>query len=455
MTSSLDQSLAGRLDVQWAHDAPSKAARAALAARAICELPEHDQGPWGARIASCLDELSSASRDSPLSPDGAPGPVQDAGLAGHLGWGLISLVATSASLGCCMDTLRALRASGSNLASCGHTHASSLAEASLTRMAQAQQHDSMEEIFTMGFLPEMRHLTEWLCHGGAVMGHPKLAGRIAAIFSHPDLGKNNYSYQPPDNKPLAARFFPHDFYCCPHPGWRQMLISAFSVDEPTLPQLGNLLLMMSGARYVIMRSPERVQQAREAHEADRNRGTRSWISFDDGMREAAQKFHDCARGAYNARLALLARSQPSVAAQVIMETMAPGKDMGDAWENAGLSKVDAAPFLFQAFSLLPKHGVQVHRQKGKIWPLSDDRAQSNLRLAQGIELGYLDCLALSGTVRAVLQSEVDRGARPTAGLAAALDIPSVARQFSEDDALWLCSFVGNPTPSKAKRILKA
>ena len=215
--------------------------------------------------------------------------------------------------------------------------------------------------------------------------------------------------------------------------------------------------MMGGARYVLARSPEQVRKAREAHEATSGgRHSRlAWLSFDDGMRIAAQALCDGAKAAYGARLALLARSKPSVAAQVLMETMPPGKPLGDAWEGAGLSTVDAAAFLFEAFSLFPKRGVPAHRQKGKVWPLPDDHAQSNARLAQGLELGYLDCLALSGASRSALQSEVDRGARPTVGLASALGIAAVARQFSEADALWLCSFVGNPAASKAKRILKA
>jgi hypothetical protein len=448
--------LAASFDEMWIQGSPSKMARAALVSRALTELPATLHAPWGARIAHCLHELAQPS--NPLLPDGDRLAQQE----GHhnfshtLSWSLLSLASERASLDAGMEALRQLKVQGHDFSSQGAAHAPALSRALLKRLAQDKRHADMNEILAMGHEPSLHDLPDMLVHEGAMMDHKKLAARILVYFRNPEPVKSNHYQSEPH---LAAQGFRNEFYCCPHPAWRKALIAPFTQGTPTLAQLANLILIRDGARQIMLRSPEQVERARLAYEANpaAKRVKREWISFDKPERSAAQSFFDEANAAYTSRLTQMAKTSPAAAAQILLSSppsAASVESISKSWSNIGLDQVDAAEFLFLNTQLFPKRGVsQIPSGARKIWPLFTDKDSKTQ--ATGIMLNLMDCMALSAAPREALQAAADLGLRPSANLSRVMDLPAATYKFSEQDALWLASFAGNPAASKNKRILKA
>lgn len=449
---SLDSALAVRLRGLWSDDSPSMAARAALAARVLFELPKAEHVHWASLIAFCFVELSG-SRD-PLCQD-AESKIADSAagsnLSGSIAWSLFAAVSNHASLDCVMEILRAIRPSVEGASwTADKRLGEALSRSALGSLAQARRYDDIVEIFKSALTPVLTDFESLLAHGGSFMDHPALEALTRGLFLSPGLLKASWSVQ--ENR-LVGSLYPVSFYFCVHPKWRDALLAKFEQGEPSLEDMANFQSAISALGTVVQRSPEFVDQLKAKYKDSGLRGGRSWQVFNDEQRSAALGFKEQALRRYGARMACLAKSKPAQAARIVLEAPDAPEDTGLFWDEIGLARVPASNFLFDPFHM-PRTGTGPRASKERAWP-EPCQAGADREQAKSIELNYMDCLALSGASRARLEKEAQRGARPSEGLKAAMALRAVSGHLKEEDQLWLASFDGNPAPRQSRRVLKA
>lgn len=436
-------SLSHSLDLSWDAESTSPASRAALAARAVHELPSALHGPWGLRFARCLAELESrdpfasdraAARENPGSSD----------LCRAMRWELFNTLTVTGSTEAQLECFRALPkprkegASVRSMSSLSHALASSVC----ARLVNERHHDLIAELFERGFVPDLADFSVLIGQSGAVFDHVEASRWISEHFA--TLQRRNYDGKIDE---LPARFYPEEFYRCPHREWRRIVISSFEhqAEKEPLKAMGNLSALIRAASRTAGRSEEAITRLMDSTLPRDRQRARTLSSVPQAERESAETFARESREAHQSILCNLAGKDPSLAARFLMSSATAGPALEAAWSDAGLHAISASTFLwgFPTSFYSP-------RPSSRVWPLPGNPPPD----MGDFELAYLDCAALSGAGRAQLEAEAARGARPSKGLARALDLEQVRRRFSEQECLWLASFSGNPLPPAAQRKLR-
>lgn len=446
MTSSISSH--EHFETLWNHEANSALARLSLLGRVFTELDASSQIAWGPRAAACFIELFNLI--NPLLPDHAQtGPSAEYGnLCNSLSQHFLDIVSLTASVDCGLAVLRLMPPPHESGNGYDFTASSNvLARRLITRLTEKRRHDDILEIFQLGFIPRLSDFETLLSHGGAAMEHQALGQRIRELF----LAHEEPVYLNSDTiLRISITSWPSTFFTCPHPAWRDAMISKFEMGRANLSDIAHLEYARALALKAHRRSPENLASTPKRFNGHKPPASLSVIERNQAMECA----HDIKRRTAK-RLFELAKMDPVSAARWIMCQSPDGSaDLEQQWIEAGLTTVNAADFLIADFDVPVIHGGIKSPQHKRPWPVNDRHKKSEINdAARGIELGYLDCLALSGASRQGLQAESERGVRPTLGLAQALTLPYLSRFFSEEDGLWLSSFSAAPAPSK-KRVLR-
>jgi hypothetical protein len=432
---NLDSRQAHPLDAAW-ENSFNTAERWGLCSRAVQDSHGLQAEKWGRRAGHALADLTRGS--NPMEPfsleqararkklsDAVPESVRHSNLCLPMIDNLAHTLATQSDAACVAACVEAISERSDSRPSEKNKLLSALTSESIERLCK-EDLDAAGRVCHAGLL-SFYSLGEIITPKAPALDDLRiLAAAKTALWGKIDeKGRENH-----------GAFFPEVLLRCSNPQWMEALSSAFERKSPTMLDVLNLNNLAGHA--LAAASPAKPPPARGKMSAPLP------APIDKAALESARVLAGFLRGRAIERLNQLARQAPAMAARLVM-VQSPTQRV-QTWEKLGIVRVDAAEFLMGQD---PADGSKTFvgaRLQGRAWPMAESSdARERLR---GVDLGYLDCFALSGASIDDLASEAAALGSPSlAGLSQVLSLPEVQIHVEPKLALWMASFASNPKPA--------
>ena len=422
------------LEAQWSLGAQSAAQRAALVCRALSELPPESHASWAGRIARCFEDIALSGNpllSDRLRPQLASGMEN---LTSSLAHGVLELSSNAASLDAVSSVLSRMKIQHPEGGSFTPSAlAGSLFSCSLKRFASEGRFTDIASAIGLGAKLNRLRLDDLLPRDGEAFNNPVIAAETART-----LKEEHFQGRSRGSKSLTSIFYHRDFFTCPNPVWRSIILNAFSESTSPEKELRELWNCRNTALTIKKLTPEYAEKYNA--EIPKSHRQSPVVPYGHAEREHASAFAKMLLDQWLNTAKSYAKTSPAALAKHLLcdhktsystTDRKPAYSKYDCWTDCGLDTVDAMSFLD-----IPK------AQEKKYPELS------------GIFLSHLDCLALTGASRETLQNQADAGSKPSGNLFAVLGSFACKQRFSETDLLWLCSFDSNSAPLPKRKALR-